>query len=493
MSMILRGAKEVLSGNKLLRSDAFINGTWIKCKKLFPVYCPSTNEVVLEVSDSGKEEASAAINAAATAFQTWRYTSTKDRSSLIYDLYENVMASKEVVARIITAESGKPIRETRVEVDYGASFLQWFAEEAKRIDGDTMAGANNQSKRFVFKEPVGVAGLITPWNFPFAMITRKLGAAMAAGCTSIIKPSEETPLTALALAAIAEECGIPAGVLNILPCSREMTPIIGDHLCESSFIRKISFTGSTATGKLLLRKSANTVKRMSFELGGNAPFIVFNSADMKHVIDGALMAKFRGNGQTCIAANRFLIQSDIYDTFVDEMKKAVEKLKIGDPFDEETDVSSLINSVGIGKVESHVADAIDKGGQPVIGCERHRLGQNFFKPSIIVNCNENMKCMNEETFGPLISVMKFETEEEMVNFANSTQSGLAAYIFSQDTAQIFRVSERLQFGMLGVNDSKISSEVIPFGGVKESGFGREGSKYGIEEYLNIKYVCLGGL
>ena len=492
-SKILQSAKEVLSGNRLLRSDAFINGAWINCKKSFPVHCPHTNEFVYEVSDAGRDEASAAIHAAEAAFESWRQASGKDRSLLINGFCRNIMASKEALASIIVAESGKIIREAEAEVDIGTSFLQWFAEEAKRISGDTMAGANNQSRRFVFREPVGVVGLISPWNHPLAMVTRKLGAAMAAGCTSVIKPSEETPLTALALAAIAEETGIPAGVLNILPCSREMTPTIGDHLCESSAVRKISFTGSTTTGKLLLKKSANTVKRLSLELGGNAPFIVFNSADIRNVIDNALQAKFRGNGQTCIASNRFLIQNDIHDSFVDEMKKAVAKLQIGDPFCKKTDIGPLINSAGIEKVESHVMDAIKKGAQPVIGCEKHPIGQNFFKPSILVNCNKNMRCMNEETFGPLISVMKFQTEKEVIDLANSTPYGLAAYVFSQDIAQVFRVSDKLQFGMLGVNESRIPSEIIPFGGVKESGFGIEGSKYGIKEYLNIKYVCLGGL
>ena len=490
---MLKSAKEILSGNRLIRLDAFVNGTWIKCRKSFPVYCPSTNEVIYEVADTGPEEARTAISEAAGAFETWKDVPSKERSSLIYDFFKNVMGSKEALAIIMSAESGKTIRETRAEVDYGGSFLQWFAEEAKRVGGDAMAGANNQSRRFVFKEPVGVVGLVTPWNFPLAMITRKLGAAMAAGCTSVIKPSEETPLTALALAAIAEESGIPAGVVNILPCSRKLAPAIGDTLCQSSVIKKISFTGSTATGKLLFKNSADTVKKLSLELGGNAPFIVFDTANLTHVIESALLAKFRGNGQTCIAANRFLIQKGIHGAFVDEMTRAVEKLHVGDPFDETTDVSSLINLSGVGKIESHVTDAIEKGGKPLIGCERHPLGSNFFKPSMVDNCNESMDCVKEENFGPLISIMTFETEEQLIDMANKTQSGLAGYVFSNDIAQVFRVSQKLQFGMVGINTSAISSEIIPFGGVKESGFGREGSKYGIDEYLQLKYVCLGGL
>ena len=316
---------------------------------------------------------------------------------------------------------------------------------------------------------------------------------MAAGCTSVIKPSEETPLTALALAMIAEEAGIPAGVLNILPCSREMTPVIGDLLCRSFAVRKISCTGSTATGKLLFNKSADTMKRLSFELGGNAPFIVFDSADFENLISFALSAKLRANGQACIAADRFLIQKGIHERFVSEMEKAVNNLKLGDPFGEEADVSCLINNEAIKKVETHVSDAIKQGGRPIIGCERHPLGQNFFKPSIIDGCNENMACMREETFGPLISVMTFETEEEAINIANRSKSGFAGYLFSQDVAQIFRVSERLEVGMVSVNSCPIASDSTPFSGMKESGLGIEGSKYGIDEYLQTKLVCLGGL
>ena len=493
MNKVLRSTSEIFSGNKLLRSEAFINGTWVKCRKSFPVYSPSTNAVICDVSDAGPEEANSAINSAATAFDAWRNTSVKDRSALIYAFYQNVCRKKEILANIMSAESGKTISQTRVEVDFGASFLQWFAEEAKRIDGDAMAGADSQSRRFIFKEPVGVVGLITPWNFPLAMITRKLGAAMAAGCTSVIKPSEETPLTALALAAVSEESGIPPGVLNIIPSSREQTPIIGDILCESKAIKKLSFTGSTATGKLLFKKSANTMKRLSLELGGNAPFIVFNSADIQNSVESALVAKFRANGQACIAANRFFVQKEIHGIFVEKMKKAVQKLQVGDPFDETADVSSLINAEGIEKVESHIADAIEKGGRPLAGCERHPLGPNFLMPSIIDNCNESMLCMKEETFGPLIPIMTFESEQQVIKMANLVDSGLAGYVFSSDVGQIFRVGKELEVGVLGVNTGAIASEMMPFGGTKESGFGREGSKYGINEYLQLRYICLSGL
>lgn len=493
MSKLLRSAKDVLNGNSLMRSSAFVNGSWIKCKQSFPVYSPATNEVITEVSDAGAEEVGFAIHAASNAFQVWRNTPARDRSSLLHNLYINLMESKEAMSNIITAESGKSIKDSRAEVDYGASFFQWFAEEAKRIDGDTIAGADPHYKRFVFKQPIGVVALISPWNFPLAMITRKLGAAMAVGCASVIKPSEETPLTALALAAIAEKSGIPAGVLNVLPCSREMAPTVGDIICEDSVVRKISFTGSTSTGKLLFKKSADTVKRLSLELGGSAPFVVFNSADMQLVIDNAISAKFRVNGQTCIAPDRFLVQEDIHEQFIAELKRAVENVKVGDPFEEDTHVGALINKAGIQKVESHVLDAIEKGGEPVIGCKRHSLGENYFKPSIIDHCNSKMRCMMEETFGPLIPVMKFDTEEEAISLANTSQCGLAGYIFSKDVAQIFRVSEKLEVGMLGVNTAVLSSEFTPFGGIKESGLGREGSKYGIEEYLEMKYVCLGGL
>ncbi|XP_065056012.1 succinate-semialdehyde dehydrogenase, mitochondrial-like isoform X3 [Rhopilema esculentum] len=493
MSKSLKAVSPILSCSKLLRSDPFINGTWVKCKKTFPVYSPSTGEHLIDVGDVEEEHVQLAIDAAANSLKDWSMLSGKERGALLITFYENVMIHKEPLAQIMSAECGRPIKKTRLEVDYGASFLQWFAEESKRIYGDMIPAPSNSSRRFVLKRPVGVVGLITPWNFPLAMITRKLGAAMAAGCTSVIKPSEETPLTALALAAIAEESGIPAGVINVLTCSSESTPMVGDLLCDSQIVRKISFTGSTATGKLLLKKSASSVKRMSLELGGNAPFIVFNSADIDLVVRAALSAKFRANGQTCIAATRFLIQDGVHQNFIQEMTKAVKSLVVGDPFDQGTDVSSLINEKGMKKVETHVQDAISKGALPLVGCERHRLGPNFYKPSIIDGCDETMLVMKEETFGPVISVMKFHSEEDAIRIANNSKYGLAGYVFSQDIAQIVRLSENIEVGMLGVNDGAISSEMIPFGGIKESGIGREGSKYGIDEYLDLKFVSLGGL
>ena len=493
MSKLLKAVSQILSSNKLTRSDPFINGTWMKCKKTFPVYSPSTGEHLIDVGDVQEENVQLAIDAAANSLKDWSMLSAKERGALLNTFQENVMSHKEPLAQIMSAECGKTIKETRLEVDYGASFLQWFAEESKRIYGDLVPAANNKNRRFVFKRPVGVVGLITPWNFPLAMITRKLGAAMAAGCTSVIKPSEETPLTALALAAIAEDSGIPAGVINVLTCSRESTPMVGDLLCDSQTVRKISFTGSTAIGKLLLKKSASNVKRLSLELGGNAPFIVFNSADISQVVNAALLAKFRGNGQTCIAANRFLVQEKIHPRFIEEMKKAVNSLVVGDPFDQDTNVSSLINEAALKKVETHVQDAISKGAVPLVGCERHPLGTNFYKPSIIDGCDETMLVMKEETFGPVISVMKFHSEEDAIGFSNSSQHGLAGYVFSQNIDQVFRLSENIEVGMLGINDSAISSEMIPFGGIKESGIGREGSKYGIDEYLDLKFVSLGGL
>lgn len=446
-----------------------------------------------EVADIGKDEVTAAIDAASNAMENWKSVNCKERAAMLHKFFTNVMNAREALAQIMTAECGKPIRETRVEVNYGASFLEWFAEEAKRINGDVLPSSNNTNKRFVFKQPVGVVGLVTPWNFPLAMITRKLGAAMAAGCTSVIKPSEETPLTALALAAIADDTGIPPGVVNVLPCSRANTQIVGEAICQSPVIKKISFTGSTATGKLLLKQSSDTVKRVSLELGGNAPFIVFDSANMEHVLKSAMVAKFRGNGQTCIAGNRFLVQKGIYDRFLDEITRAVENVAVGDPFDDDTALSSLVNKMQVSKVEAHVRDAIKKGCDAVIGCDKHPLGPNFYRPTILAGCTKDMLVMTDETFGPVMSIMKFETEQEAIDIANSSKSGLAGYMFSQDVAQIFRVSEKMEVGMVGVNESAISSEMIPFGGVKESGIGREGAQCGIDEYLDMKYVCLGGL
>ena len=493
MSKSLKAVSPILSCSKLLRSDPFINGTWVKCKKTFPVYSPSTGEHLIDVGDVQEENVQLAIDAAANSLKNWSMLSGKERGALLNTFYENVMSHKEPLAHIMSAECGKTLKDTGLEVDYGASFLQWFAEESKRIYGDMIPVPSNRNRRFVLKRPVGVAGLITPWNFPLAMITRKLGAAMAAGCTSVIKPSEETPLTALALAAIAEESGIPAGVINVLTCSSESTPMVGDLLCDSQTVRKISFTGSTATGKLLYEKSASNVKRLSLELGGNAPFIVFNSANISQVVNAALFAKFRANGQACIAATRFLIQDGVHQNFIQEMTKAVKSLVVGDPFDQDTDVSSLINEKGMKKVETHVQDAISKGAVPLVGCERHPLGTNFYKPSIIDGCNETMLVMKEETFGPVLSVMKFHSEEDAIRIANNSKYGLAGYVFSQDIAQIFRLSEKIEVGMLAVNEGTLASPTSLFGGIKESGIGREGLKYGLDEYLEFKFISLGGL
>lgn len=493
MSKLLRSAKEVVSRSSLVKTKAYINGNWIASEKTFPVLSPASREIISEVTDVGAGNVRSAIEAASTAFKSWSEFNCKERSVLMNTFYRNVLNHKEELAQIMTAECGKPIRETRVEVNYGASFLEWFAEEAKRIDGDVLARTNSTDRRLVFKQPIGIVGLITPWNFPLAMITRKVGAAMAAGCTSVIKPSEETPLTALAFAAIAEESGIPPGVLNVLPSSRQSTAMVGDMFCNSPDISKISFTGSTAVGKLLLKQSADTVKRVSMELGGNAPFIVFNSADIENVKKSAMFAKFRANGQTCISPNRFIVQSGIHAKFVEEMTKMVQNLKVGDPFDDDTEISSLINEQAVDKVERHVNDAVEKGCKLIVGGGRHELSPTYYKPTIVDECSPDMMVMTDETFGPVIPITKFETEEEAIQIANNSRGGLAGYLFSRDVSQIFRVSEKIEAGMVGVNEGAISSEMIPFGGVKESGIGREGSKYGVNDYLELKYVCLGGI
>uniref|UniRef100_A0A7M4E7Z6 Succinate-semialdehyde dehydrogenase n=1 Tax=Crocodylus porosus TaxID=8502 RepID=A0A7M4E7Z6_CROPO len=390
--------------------------------------------------------------------------------------------------------SGKPLKEAQGEILYSASFLEWFAEEARRVYGDIIPPAAKGRRILVLKQPVGVATIITPWNFPSAMITRKVGAALAAGCTVVVKPAEDTPLSALALAELANQAGIPAGVFNVVPCSRQQTPAVGEALCTDPLVAKISFTGSTATGKLLLHYAADTVKRVSMELGGHAPFIVFDSANVDQAVAGALASKYRNSGQTCVCTNRFLVQKGIHDTFVEKFAKAIEReLHVGNGFDERTTQGPLINEKAVEKVERHISDAVAQGASIVTGGKRHSLGKNFFEPTLLSNVTTNMLCTREETFGPVAPVIKFDTEAEAVAIANSANVGLAGYFYSQDPGQIWRVAEQLEVGMVGVNEGLLSAVECPFGGVKQSGLGREGSKYGIDEYLEVKYVCFGGL
>uniref|UniRef100_A0A8C3YIV5 Succinate-semialdehyde dehydrogenase n=1 Tax=Catagonus wagneri TaxID=51154 RepID=A0A8C3YIV5_9CETA len=450
----------------LLRTDGFVGGRWLSAASAFPVYDPASGAELGLVADCGVSEARAAVRAAYEAFGTWKEVSAK----------------------------GKPLKEAQGEILYSANFLEWFSEEARRIYGDIIYTPAKERRALVLKQPVGVAAIITPWNFPSAMITRKVGAALAAGCSVVVKPAEDTPFSALALAQLANQAGIPPGVYNVIPCSQKKAKEVGEALCTDPLVSKISFTGSTATGKVLLHHAANSVKRVSMELGGHAPFIVFDSADVDQAVAGAMASKFRNSGQTCVCSNRFLVQRGIHDSFVKKFAEAIKtNLCVGNGFEERTTQGPLINEKAVEKVEKHVNDAISKGATVVTGGKRHQVGKNFFEPTLLSNVTQDMLCSREETFGPLAPVIKFNTEEEAVAIANATNVGLAGYFYSQDPAQIWRVAERLEVGMVGVNEGLISSVECPFGGLKQSGLGREGSKYGIDEYLELKYVCFGGL
>uniref|UniRef100_A0A8C1SRX2 Succinate-semialdehyde dehydrogenase, mitochondrial n=1 Tax=Cyprinus carpio TaxID=7962 RepID=A0A8C1SRX2_CYPCA len=449
---------------QLLRKEAFIEGRWVSAASTFPVLDPATGEEIAKVSDCGTKEAQDAVNAAYKAFHPWKSHTAK----------------------------GKPMKESVGEMTYSASFLEWFSEEARRVYGDIVAPSAKDRKILLLKQPVGVASIITPWNFPSAMITRKVGAALAVGCTVVVKPAEDTPLSALALAELSVQAGIPPGVFNVVPCSREKTPAVGELLCTDPLVAKISFTGSTATGKILLRHAAGTVKRVSMELGGHAPFIVFDSADVDKAVAGAMASKFRNSGQTCVCSNRFLVQSGIHDAFMEKLAKAMDaELKVGHGSEPTTTQGPLINTRAAEKVENQIADAVAQGAVIVRGGKR--LGGSFMQPTLLSSVNTDMLCMREETFGPLIPVVKFNTEQEALAIANASPVGLAGYFYSRDISQIWRVAEQMEVGMVGVNEGLISTTEASFGGLKQSGLGREGSKYGIDEYLEIKYMCLGGL
>ncbi|XP_053322891.1 succinate-semialdehyde dehydrogenase, mitochondrial [Spea bombifrons] len=480
----------------LLRSAAYVGGSWLHSSDSasFPVLDPATGAELVQVSDCGPTECREALKAASGAFQTWREVSGKERSVLLRKWYDLMIQNKEDLAKIITAENGKPMKEALGEILYAAGFLEWFSEEARRIYGDVISVPLKDRRALALKQPVGVATIITPWNFPSAMITRKVGAALAAGCTVVVKPAEDTPLSALALAELAHQAGIPAGVYNVVPCSREKAPAVGEILCTDPSVAKISFTGSTATGKILLRYAADSVKRVSMELGGHAPFIVFDSAKVDQAVAGALASKFRNSGQTCVCTNRFLVQKGIHDVFVKKLTALIQKeLRVGNGFEEGVNQGPLINYKAVQKVEQHVSDAVSKGARIEAGGKLSSAGKNFYEPTLLSNVTTKMLCSQEETFGPLAPVIKFDTEDEAIAIANSANVGLAGYFYSQDPAQIWRVAERLEVGMVGVNEGLLSSVECPFGGVKQSGLGREGSKYGIDEYLEIKYVCFGGL
>ena len=482
-----------LDNNALLRDAAYIDGEWRGARSgaRFAVKNPATGEVISEIADLDETDVRDAILAANRAWGPWRARSAKERAVLMRKWYELMMAAQEDLAQLMTAEQGKPLAESRGEIAYGASFIEWFAEEGKRIYGDVIPTNAAGRRIIVMKEPVGVVAAITPWNFPNAMITRKVGPALAAGCPIVIKPAQLTPLSALALAELAHRAGIPKGVVNVVPSTKSSR--VGKELSENPLVRKFSFTGSTEVGKQLMRQCASTVKKISLELGGNAPFIVFDDADLDAAVTGALASKFRNMGQTCVCANRFLVQDGIYDAFTEKLSRAVGALKIGNGMVPGIEQGPLINMAAVEKVEELIGEATKKGAKVALGGKRHALGGTFFEPTIVRDVTKDMAFAREEIFGPVVTLFRFKDDEEAIRMANDTEYGLAAYFYARDVGRIFRVMEGLEYGIVGVNEGIISTEVAPFGGMKESGMGREGSKYGIEDFVEIKYVALGGL
>jgi succinate-semialdehyde dehydrogenase/glutarate-semialdehyde dehydrogenase len=474
---------------RLREQAGFVDGRWIGADSgaTLDVTCPADGTVLGVVPNMGAAETVRAIAAAERALPAWSALTAHRRSSLLRKWFDLVVGQREALARMLTAEQGKPLAEARAEIDYGASFIDWFSEEAKRIYGDIIASPRPGGRILVQKEPVGVVAAITPWNFPCAMITRKCAAALAAGCTVVVKPSELTPFTALALARLAQEAGIPDGVFNVVTGD---AAAIGAAMTGSRIVRKISFTGSTRVGRLLLEQSAPSIKRTSLELGGNAPLIVFDDADLDLAVQGAVTAKFRNAGQTCVCANRIFVQAGIYDAFSRALVARVDALPVGRGDDEATAIGPLINEAAVAKVERHVADALAKGATLMTGGERHALGGNFYRPTVIADADESMQLAQDETFGPVAPLFRFTSESEVIAAANDTDYGLAAYLFTRDLNRVFRVTQAIQTGMIAVNEGVLSNEVAPFGGIKQSGLGREGSKYGIDEYLNIKYVLI---
>lgn len=478
----------LIQNSQLLRSTSFIDGKWVAADDAsrLAVRNPANGEIIAEVANCGAAETTRAIAAADAAWPAWRTLTAKQRAQLLRRWFDLILQNTEDLAQLITAEGGKPLAEARGEVAYGASFVEWFAEEGKRAYGETIPATVADKRLVVIKQPIGVCAAITPWNFPLAMITRKVAPALAAGCTVVIKPAEQTPLTALALAVLAEEAGLPPGVFNVITGD----PVaIGGQLTASPIVRKLSFTGSTEVGRLLMAQCAATVKKVSFELGGNAPFIVFDDADLNAAVDGALIAKYRNAGQTCVCANRFLIQSGIYDAFAERFAARVRDMKVGPGTEDGVLQGPLIDAAALAKVESHVADAVARGARLLCGGSRHDQGGNFFQPTVLADVMSAMRVAREETFGPVAPLFRFETEAEAVAMANDTEFGLAAYFYTRSLARSWRVGEALEYGMVGINTGLISNEVAPFGGIKQSGIGREGSKYGIDDYLEIKYLC----
>jgi len=477
---------------QLLRAQALIDGAWTPAADgaSFAVNNPASGETLARVPDMGAAETRRAIAAAERAWPAWRAKSGKERAAVLRRWFELIMANVDDLALMMTAEQGKPLFEAKGEVTYAASFVEWFAEEAKRVYGDTIPSPTTDKRIVVLKQPIGVCAAITPWNFPAAMITRKVAPALAAGCPVVVKPAEQTPLTALALAELAQRAGFPAGVFNVVTGSAASAPKIGAELTGNPIVRKLSFTGSTEVGRLLMAQCAPTIKKLSLELGGNAPFIVFDDADLDAAVDGAMLSKYRNAGQTCVCANRLLVQEGIYEQFAARLAEKVRALKVGAGSEEGTTQGPLIDAAAVAKVEAHIADALAKGARVIVGGKRHARGGTFFEPTVLADVTPDMACAREETFGPVAPLFKFKDEAEAIALANATEFGLAGYFYSRDIGRVWRVAEALEYGIVGINTGIISNEVAPFGGVKQSGTGREGSKYGIEDYLEVKYLCM---
>ena len=482
-----------LKDPSLLQTDALINGQWIQGASRFDIVDPATGHKLADVANLGPKDAEAAIAAANAAWPAWKAKTAKERSIILRKWFDLLMANQDDIARIMTAEQGKPLAEAKGEVAYGASFVEWFAEEAKRVNGETLPQFDNNRRLMVIKQAIGVCAAITPWNFPLAMITRKVAPALAAGCPVIIKPAELTPLTALAAAVLAMRAGIPAGALNMVTADAENSIAVGKVICASPVVRHLSFTGSTEVGRILMAQSAPTVKKLSLELGGNAPFLVFDDADIDSAVEGAFASKYRNAGQTCVCSNRIYVQSGVYEQFIEKFAAKVQTAKVGNGFDATVNQGPLIEEAALVKVERHVADALAKGARLLVGGKRlNQLGSGqFFEPTVVADATADMLCAKEETFGPFAPVFKFHTEQEAIDAANHTEFGLASYFYSRDIGRIYRVAEALEYGMVGINVGILATEHVPFGGVKQSGLGREGSHFGMDDYVEVKYLCIG--
>ena len=481
-----------LKDPKLFREQAYIDGKWVAADKggTVAIDNPANGKRLGTVPEMGAAETRRAIEAAERALPDWRGRTAKERASILRRWHDLMMANQEDLAQLMTAEQGKPLAESRGEIAYAAAFIEWFAEEGKRIYGDVIPGFTRDRRIIVLKQPIGVCAAITPWNFPAAMITRKSGPALAAGCTMVVKPAPQTPFSALAMCELAERAGVPKGVFSVVTGAETE---IGGEMTANPIVRKLSFTGSTAVGKILMAQSASTLKKLSLELGGNAPFIVFDDADLDAAVKGAIASKYRNAGQTCVCANRILVQEPVYDRFAGKLADAVKAMKVAPGNEEGAVIGPLIDQAAIEKVEEHVADAVKKGARVILGGKRHALGGTFYEPTVLADVTTQMKVAREETFGPVAPLFRFASEAQAIDMANDTEFGLAAYFYGRDIARVWRVAEALEYGIVGINEGIISTEVAPFGGVKESGIGREGSKYGIEDYLEIKYLCLGGM